>query len=208
MFTRSSVARKAATALTLAMIAGGAMAESQYGYDSTGTGSAVTAQAKVNLKVTVPKLILLRVGSTNTTVDELAWTASLSIPAVPTTPSASANNVNVDWSGAAPTGSTSANPAALSVYAWTNSSGGGSLSYAATAFATGGPTLSAISVTAGAGLAHPTPTALAGTSTAPATFARNTLATGSWTYSLSGTGAAGWAAGSYTSTVTYTATSI
>jgi hypothetical protein len=38
------------------------MAESQYGY---GTGApAVTAQSNLNLSVTVPKLILLRVGTT------------------------------------------------------------------------------------------------------------------------------------------------
>ncbi len=201
---RSVLALAAAGASGLASTA--VWAESQYGYAAAGTGT-VTAQAKVNLKVTVPKLIMLRVGSSNTTVDELAWTAPLTIPAVPTTP-VTGNNTNVDWSGSAPTVGTVTNPGAVAVYAWTNSSGGGSLSYAATAFSAGGPTLGNISVTAGAGLAHPAPTALATASTTPVTFAANTAQTGSWTYALSGTSAASWAAGVYTGSVTYTATSL
>ena len=66
----------------LALAGGQALAESQYG---SGTGT-ITAQAKVNLSVTVPKLILLRVGSTDTTIDTVTWASTLSIPPVPTTP--------------------------------------------------------------------------------------------------------------------------
>ena len=107
---------------------------------------------------------------------------------------------------AAGTGTT-ANPAAISAFAWTNSSGGGSLAYAATAFAAGGPTLGDITVTSATGLAHPAPAVLATASTGATAFARNTLATGSWSFALGGTPAA-WTAGQYTSTVTYTATSL
>ena len=194
------------TALALALGAGAAMAESQYGYAASGTGT-VTAQARVNLQVTVPKLILLRVGSTNATQDTLAWTAALGINPGPTTP-VNGNNTQVDWDGSAPVAGSVTNPAALSVWAWTNASGGGSLSYAATAFAANGPTLADVGVTA-TGLVHPTPaTALAATSATPTTFTRNAVATGSWAYALSPTNVANWAAGSYSSTVTYTATSL
>ena len=99
------------TGLGLALTALPAMAESQYG---SGTGT-ITAQAKVNLSVTVPKLILLRVGSTNTTVDTVTWTSTLSIPGVPTTPLASVNNTNVDWNGAAPTVATASAAATLTM---------------------------------------------------------------------------------------------
>jgi hypothetical protein len=206
MTRRFALLTKTSVGVALALGAGAAMAESQYGYASAGTGP-VSAQAKVNLKVTVPKLILLRVGSTTTGGDELAWTAALSIPGVPTTPT-DGNNKDVNWSGAAPTAGTMTNPAALAVYAWTNSSGGGTLSYAATAFTAGGPALGDVSVTNGAGLAHPAPLALAATSSTATTFTRNTAHTGSWTYALNGTNAANWAAGSYSATVTYTASSL
>ena len=67
---------------SLALAGANAMAESQYG---SGTGT-ITAQARVNLSVTVPKLILLRVGSTDTTIDTVTWASTLSIPPVPTAP--------------------------------------------------------------------------------------------------------------------------
>ena len=193
----------AAVAAALALASGAALAESQYGYASSGTGT-VTATARVNLSVTVPKLILLRVGSANTTLDTLSWTAALTIPAVPTTP-ANGNDQFVNWDGAAPGAGSVTNPGAVSVWAWTNSSGGGSLNYAATAFAANGPVLGDIAVASGAGLAHPG-TALAASGTA-VTFARNAVQTGSWTDSLGGTPAS-WVAGAYMSTVTDTATSI
>lgn len=193
-----------AAAAALCLLAGTAQAESQYGYAASGTGT-VTAQARVNLSVTVPKLILLRVGSANAVQDTLSWVAALNIPATPTTPG-DGNNQNVNWDGAVPGVGTVTNPAAVSVWAWTNSSGGGSLNYSAAAFAAGGPTLANIGVTAAAGLAHPG-AALAVTGTA-VTFPKNSPQSGSWTYALTGTGAAGWTAGVYTTTVIYTATSL
>lgn len=192
----------AGMALTLG--GGTALAESQYGY---GTGApAVTAQAHLNLSVTVPKLILLRVGTQTGTGDTLAWTAPLTWATAPAI--TAANNQAANWNGAAPTVGTVTNPAAVPVFAWTNSSGGGSLSYTAAAFAAGGPTLANISVASGAGLVHPGAATLATTSGAtPSTFRAATLATGTWTFSLTGS-AVTWVPGAYTTTITYTATSV
>ncbi|OLE92201.1 MAG: hypothetical protein AUI84_21530 [Delftia sp. 13_1_40CM_3_66_6] len=177
-----------------------AMAESQYG---SGTGT-ITAQAKVNLSVTVPKLILLRVGSTNTTVDTVTWTSTLSIPGVPTTPLASVNNTNVDWNGAAPTVATASAAATLTVYAWTNA-GAGTINCAVGAWnATGGPANADFTVTTTGTLPHPGPNLGACASTS---FPSNVVATGTWAYALGGTPAS-WAANTYTNVITYTAQGI
>ena len=188
--------------LTLAS-AGYALADSQYGYSTS--GSNVTAQANVKLSVAVPKLILLRVGSTNTTIDTLSWTASFSIPAVPTAPVVG-NNTSVDWSGAAPT-STLNTPAALTVYAWTNA-GTGTLTCAAPTWspATGGPANTDFTVTVTGTLPHPGTNLACGA--ASATIPSNSVATGTWAYSLASAAAASWKAGSYTAQVTYTATGV
>ena len=198
---------------TLAILAGAclsllgtnALAESTYGYNAAGTG-VVTANARLNLVINVPKLILLRVGSSGATVDTLTWNSGITWVTAPATLT-DGNNQATNWDGTAPGTATTTNPAAVSAFAWTNSSGGGSLAYAATAFGTGGPALGDITVTSAAGLAHPAPAVLATASTGATAFARNTLATGSWSFALGGTPAA-WTDGLYTSTVTYTATSL
>ncbi|MDP9602090.1 hypothetical protein ABL840_36360 [Variovorax sp. NFACC27] len=184
----------------LALAGGQALAESQYG---SGTGT-ITAQAKVNLSVTVPKLILLRVGSTNTTVDTVTWTSALSIPGVPTTP-ITGNNTNVDWSGAAPTVTTSTAANTLTVYAWTNA-GAGTINCAMGAWAplTGGPANADFTVTTTGTLPHPGANLGACASTS---FPSNAVATGTWAYTLGGT-PAGWVANTYTNTITYTAQGI
>ena len=197
---------------TLAILAGAclsllgtnALAESTYGYNAAGTG--VAANARLNLVINVPKLILLRVGSSGATVDTLTWNSGITWVTAPATLT-DGDNQATNWDGTAPGTGTTANPAAISAFAWTNSSGGGSLAYAATAFGAGGPTLGDITVTSAPGLAHPAPSPLAATSTGATAFARNTLATGIWSFALGGTPAA-WTAGQYTSTVTYTATSL
>ena len=197
---------------TLAILAGAclsllgtnALAESTYGYNAAGTG-VVTANARLNLVINVPKLILLRVGSSGATVDTLTWNSGITWVTAPATLT-DGDKQATNWDGVAPA-VTITNPAAVSAFAWTNSSGGGSLAYAATAFGAGGPALGDITVTSAAGLAHPAPSPLATASTGATAFARNTLATGSWSFALGGTPAA-WTAGQYTSTVTYTATSL
>ena len=198
---------------TLAILAGAclsllgtnALAESTYGYNAAGTG-VVTANARLNLVINVPKLILLRVGSSGATVDTVTWNSGLTWVTAPATLT-DGNNQATNWDGTAPGTGTTANPAAISAFAWTNSSGGGSLAYAAIPFTAGGPTLGDITVTSAPGLAHPDPSPLAATSTGTTFFARNTLATGTWSFALGGTPTA-WTAGQYTSQITYTATSL
>jgi hypothetical protein len=196
----------AISAAALALVGGPAMADSQYGYTAV-VGAQVTATARVNLSIVVPKLILLRVGSTTAGGDTLLWTAGFDIPPAPT----AASNQNYAWSGAAPVPTAITNPGALLASAWTNSSGGGDLSYTATAFGAGGPTLGNITVSSvtgtGAALNHPLPAALAAASTTGTPVNPHALSNSNWTYALAGTPAT-WVAGTYSSTVTYTATSL
>ena len=194
-------------AAALAMCSGAAMAESTYGYNSAGTGT-VTATARVNLSVTIPKLILLRVGSSDTAVsaiDTVVWTSTFSIPGTPTTPITTANSVSVPWTGVAPSLTVTSAADTLNVYAWANTLANPAISCSATAVApTGGPTLADFTVTTTGTLPHPTGTLAACTST---TFTKNVLASGTWRYILGGTPTS-WSAGAYTSQVTYTASAI
>ncbi|HSW16323.1 MAG TPA: hypothetical protein VLJ86_03795 [Ramlibacter sp.] len=204
-----------AAAATLALAAGSVGAESQYGYASPSTAAAVTAQARVILSVAVPKMILLRVGTSSGTGDTLSWTYALNAATSPGATPSNGSNQTADWDAAAPTSALSGTaPAALAASAWTNSVGGGSLSYIATAFTSAsggtGPTLANVTVTAagGTGLGHPGAATLAASSGAsPVTFGALSVATGNWTYVLGGTPSS-WNAGTYTATVTYTATSV
>ena len=188
---------------SMALVSGVAMADSTYGYNSTGVG-VVTATAHVNVSVTVPKLILLRVGSAGATIDTLSWSTGLSIPAVPLTPAVTVNSGPTTWDGVAPTATTSTNPTALAVYAWSNYAGT-TVNCAATPIAVGGPTLANFTVVATGTLPHPG--ANLGTCAATAAIAPNTVATGPWAYALGGTPAT-WTAGAYSSVITYTATSL
>ena len=199
---------------TLAILAGAclslrgtnALAESTYGYSPSGTGT-ITASARLNLVINVPKLILLRVGGDGTAITDLIWNAGPTWSGAPgTLPASDVSNQATTWDGAAPT-VTITNPADVSAFAWTNSLGGGSLAYAATAFGAGGPALGDITVTSASGLVHPAPSPLAAASTGATVFAKNILATGTWSFALGGTPTA-WTAGQYTSQITYTATSL
>ena len=199
--TRARISRKlpALCLAGLALAGSGALAESQYG---SGTGT-ITAQARVNLSVTVPKLILLRVGSTNTTVDTVTWASTLSIPPVPTTP-VTGNNTNVDWNGAAPTVTPASTTNTLNVYAWTNASAGTLNCAVGTWVGTNNPANADFSVTVTGSLPHPGANLGACASTS---FASNTVASGTWAYVLGGT-PTGWGAGVHTNTVTHTAQGI
>lgn len=185
-------------------------AESTYGYNAAG-GAGATATARVNINVTVPTLILLRVGSDAGTVDTvtLAVQPTPGIPGGAASPLTAGNSQASGWSGAAPIMAAVATPATLTAFAWTNSAGGGNVTGAVTtAFpAASGLTAADIVVTsAGTGtLAHPG----ANTGTfAPTAFARNTVVSSTWAYSLSTAGLANAAAGSHTQLVTYTATAL
>lgn len=178
-------------------------AESTYGYNAAGSGT-LTATGRVNLSVTVPKLILLRVGAASGVQANLSWTPSLSIPAVPTPPAAG-NNTAVNWDGSAPTVSAGTQPGSLTVAAWTNA-GSGTINCAVGTWtpATGGPPNSSFTVTSTGSLSHPGANLGACGSTS---FGSNALASGSWAYALGGTPAS-WSAGSYSATVTYTASGV
>ncbi len=202
----------------LATAAGAAMllvsptlqAESTYGYNAAGAAGA-TATARVNINVTVPTLILLRVGSNAGTVDTvtLAVQPTPGIPGGVASPLAAGNSQASGWDGTAPIMAATATPATLTAFAWTNSAGGGNVTGAVTtAFpAASGLTAADILVTNGGTgtLAHPG--ANTGTFT-PTTFARNTVVSSTWAYSLSAAGLANAAAGAHTQVVTYTATAL
>ena len=187
----------------LAAASGVALAESTYGYSAAGTG-AVSANASVNLRVAVPKLILLRVGS-QTAVDEITWTNTPSWSTSPTT-LVDGNNQAANWDGVAPSLSITSTTNALAVYAWHNGgAAGATLTFTGTAFTpAGGPTLTNITVAdtaLGTGTAIAHPGANLGTATAQ-NLTTNTLYSRTWTYTLGGTPAS-WAAGTYSGSVTY-----
>lgn len=190
-----------------------ASAESTYGYNSAGTGT-VTATARVTVTVAVPKLILLRVGASGSTVDTLAFTGAVNgipggINAAAITTAGNGNSLASGWDGTAPTFTAPATQS-LTAYAWTNSTGGGQLGLATVVnTALGGMSSSSITVaaTAGSGAlpAHPGTTA---DNANFGTFTRNTVHTATWAYGVSAATLAAAAAGTYSQTTTYTATSL
>ena len=185
-----------------------AHAEASYGYQSTGTG-AVSATARVNLRINVPKLILLRVGSNNATVDTITWDMT---PAWVTSPGSlvsGGTSTNTPWDGAAPTFTAAANPAGsnvLTAYAWTNAAGASLTVATTTAMAPAtGPTMTNITVGSTGTLTHPGLNL--GTAT-PTPLSIGTAYTGTWTYGLNVPSPMNWAAGTYNATVTYTASAL
>ncbi|ARU06816.1 hypothetical protein CCO03_11775 [Comamonas serinivorans] len=185
-----------------------AHAEASYGYQSSGTG-AVNANARVRFQVNVPKLILLRVGADDTTVNTVAWDVRPNWVTAPGSLTSGATSSNTPWNGAAPTFTAAANPTnsnVLTAYAWTNGSGATLTQATSTAMApTTGPTMTNITVTSTGALTHPG--ANLGTAS-PTSLAIGTAYTGTWTYGLDTTNVASWPAGTYTATVTYTASSL
>jgi hypothetical protein len=194
----------------LAMMGGVANAESQYGYNAAGAGS-LTATARVNITVNTPKLILLRVGGSGGTAEAVALNASLSggIPGGVASP-ADGTNTATGWNEAVPVW-TNATATQITASAWTNSSGGGKVTSAVTTpFAVGsGLTAANIEVASttvsGGGLAHP---GLNTGTSVDSPFARNTVASSTWVYSVSAAVLAGVASGANSQVVTYTATTL
>lgn len=176
-------------------------AESTYGYSDTGTG-AVSATARVNVNVTIPKLIMLRVGSEGATVD------NVNIALAPTSGSfANGDNQTFNWDGTAPVFAAST-AAGLNAFAWTNAAGATLTGAVSTPDAgTTGLSAAAILVSAGATDTLQHPGANTGTfTTLP--IAANTLLTGTWTYSVDAAAAAAATAGAFSQTVTYTASAL
>lgn len=202
----------ALSALAIALASLGAwsvaQAESTYGYNTTGGGN-VAAVARVNISITVPKVVVLRVGTAGATQDTLTYTARVGIPATPTNvdgapPAVGLNDQALTWDGAAPTVSIPGVSPTAAAFAWTNGAAV-AVSCSAPAFAAGGPALADIAVTKlpANNFDHPTGTLACGA--APGNLAQGTLYTATWTYSLDTTNAATWTPGTYSTVVTYTA---
>lgn len=205
----------AATAF-MVLSQGAAQAESTYGYNSAGAG-VVTATARLNVSVAVPKLILLRVGSDAATVDTVALTATLN-PGIPgglaaaaVTAAGNVNNAATGWDKTAPIFTAAAGTPVLAA-SWTNSSGGASVDCTVTTAFTPASGLLSTHITVatsaplgGGALAHPGANTACGT---PTTFAKNTLVGSTWTYAITAAGLAAASAGINQETLTYTATSL
>ena len=197
---------------TLAILAGAclsllgtnALAESTYGYSPSGTGT-ITASARLNLVINVPKLILLRVGGDGTAITDLIWNAGPTWSGAPgTLPASDVSHQATTWDGSAPTITAGTQPAALNVYAWTNATTATINCSVGTWVGTNSPANADFAVTVTGTLPHPGANLGACAST---TFPSRTLASGTWTYVLSGTPAS-WDAGVHTTTVTYTASGV
>ena len=207
---RSSVL-SAAIGLGLLAASGASWAESQYGYDPSGTGQR-TAQARLNISVSVAKLLLLRVGSSGTTVDTIALGNFNGIPGGVTTLQ-DGNNQASGWDGTAPT-LIASSTASVQAWAWTNSAGGGNVTAAVTTpFVAGsGITAGDITVTstpvAGAAAPLPHPGASTGNFTVTG-FPRNAVATSTWAFATTPAILNNVVGGTAnTQTVTYTATTL
>lgn len=183
-------------------------ADSQYGYSSTGA-TGVQASAGVQVQVTVPTLILLRVGNPQTPLNLLTLTATPTVTSAPATP-ADGSLQAANWDGNAPVFGT-APSATVRAFAWTNSPGGAQLGLASVVDTPLGGitpadiTVSAAAVGALALLTHPATTA---TNANYALLPRNTVHQADWTYSIGTATLNAAAAGTYLQTTTYTATAL
>jgi len=204
----------AVAVLASGSLSNAALAESTYGYNAAGAAAAVKANARLDITVKVPKLILLRVGSSGATVDEVVLQGVFAggIPGGVAS-LADGSNQPTGWDGTAPAAMTlTSTPANVTAYAWTNANGGGSLDGAVTTAFAGtitGLTAANIEVTSTTvglnGLAHP------GTDTGtftPTTFLRNTLVSSTWAFSIPTAILPTLGSGTDTQRVTYTATTL
>ena len=197
-----SIALGAAT-----LLVGSAWGDAQI---STGATSPLDAKANVTLRVTIPRVIALRIGEAT-----LANTISITQGAVggnwgtdPLDPTVAAlfglaSSIN-DANGSNTTAGNN-----LKMWTWTNISGGGAISCAVTPG--GSPILSADlhAVSVGAGVGHPAGGNLNAQCGAPSvTFMPvGSIKTDTWEYSFIGLPSS-YVAGTYTSAVKYTASAI
>lgn len=193
-----------AVVAAVALAAGGAaMAESTYGYNPS--GGARTATARLNVTVNIPKLVLLRVGSSGATVDTATLNGAFSgIPGGVATP-VDGSDLATGWNGTAPTMS-DVSSSGVNVVAWTNGSGATLTGSLTTAFSETGMdaavTVANSAALPGGALAHPGGALTFGGST---NITRNTVVGSTWTYSMTGAAMLGFPSGSYTAVATYTA---
>ena len=202
----------------LALVATFAQAEQTIGIQNPGATPAI-ATARVNVRVTVPKIVILRVGNADTSVSDVNFTVAVT-PAVTGAPN---NSLPYSGSIAPSLGTTVATTfptttaGVLATGAWTNVVGGAKLTcaltalpgatpFAAGATAAGVPGTDDITVV-GTTPAHPggSLTQCNGTANSPIA-ALNALA-GTFTYSATFT-ATGINSGTYGNIVTYTATTL
>lgn len=197
----------ALAASSVLAIAGNAMADSSYGYNSAGTG--VSAKADVKIKVSVPELVVLRVGHTSD-VDTVDLTAKVAVNTAPGAITADANNVGhgaattTAWDAAVPTFSLTSK--SLDATAWTNAK---SVKLNCTSDDTELVLLNLskakVKVSGSGALGHPGANTACGTAV---TITPNTLMSGTWTYSVDAADLAAATAGTGTQTTTYTAANI
>jgi hypothetical protein len=188
----------------VALWAASASAESHVSAISAAT-SAVATTAHLNVSVSVPRILYLRVGTAGATVNTVTFGVGLGGLTVPTADAVYAGTVPVGIGTVTRADNNGASDGRIAVRLWTNN-GTANLTCSGAPLTAGTNTLplSAITVTsAGTGtLAHP------GTSLACASVVRGTAGTNdltdTWTYAFAAPSGLP-AAGRYTTQVTYTA---
>ena len=213
--------KQSLSAMTVALLslaaAGVARAESTYGYNTTGGGT-VTATARVNISIVVPKVVLLRVGTPGATRDTLTWNARVASGSTAVNGDlvapVGADSQPITWAGSDPVAvSLVSSTAAAGASAWTNGSSVAvtctSLPITASVAGATGPALTDLTVAAtGAGDNFAPPSADAACTAGSTALTRGTTHNATWTYTLDATNASSWDAATYSTTITYTASGV
>jgi hypothetical protein len=195
-------------ALSIALGAATLMCGSAWGEGQAGVGTGAVAKAAVDLRIIIPKVVLLRVGAASTTVDLLTFTGAM---ATPTAAGAPGSNLDTNWDGISdPTFGFTPTPQTLNASVYTNVSGV-TVSCASSGFNAGGPTDASVlvvsTVLANGGFAH-MGTSLTGCSGTTA-VSPNSVRRSSWAYSIDPVAnPAAWLANTYNTTVTYTTSAL
>ena len=105
----------------LLAVAGSSIADSTFGYNSKGTGGGA-AEANVKVTVTVPELVVLRVGSAGAAIDELRLQAAATIKGAPGLIKTDGNNQAATWDELA-TPTLDSDRQKIEMYVWTNAKG-------------------------------------------------------------------------------------
>ncbi|HPY40304.1 MAG TPA: hypothetical protein PLM98_07290 [Thiolinea sp.] len=190
---------KVLTALiTAGLIAftGNVSADSAYGYQSSGTGT-VTASTSLKVKVTIPKLIILKVGTANA-VDTLELAAAGVIGGTTGALTSGGASTAANWDHVAPTFTT--DEKSVNAYIWTNADSATLTCSSDTGLST--LNLAPKDIKVNSGGSHPGATTACGS---PVSITRNTVMTTTWKYSLDTASLAAAYPGSATQTTTYVA---
>lgn len=198
-------------ALSLALGAATLMAGTAWGEETTGIqpfGTAAIAAARLNVRVVVPNIVVLKVGSAGGTIDTVQFNVGVSGYTLGVNSQAYTGTIP-------PTLSVTPGAGPVSVGAWTNAAAGASVVCALsslmgnTALPSGGVDITVASGGAG-NLTHPggasTTLALCDGATTSSIASLTTLG-GSFSYGTSAP-VTGYVAGNYGNVVTYTATTL